>query len=87
MLWRVSTGYHIFDEKFWMSFNHDHVDTVVCSKWTQCVPLFETNTAVCSKWTECLPEANTELHSDLELLVIEQDNLKAAITFIDVLNV
>ena len=33
---------------------------------------------------ECLPEANTKLDSDLELLVIEQDNLKVAIIFIGV---
>ena len=56
--------------------------------------MFVTNAAVCSKRMQCLrnkrsgvfetkqcsPEANTELHSDQEVLVTEQDNFSLKVS-------
>ena len=44
----------------------------------QCVrnerSVFKTNAAECLKRTQCSPKPNTELHSDQEVFVTEQDN-------------
>ena len=63
----------------------------MCSKrMQQCVrnerSVFETNAAECLKRMQCSPEANTELHSDQEVLVTEQDNfnLKVSTVFMAV---
>ena len=59
----------------------------MCSKrMQQCVrnerSVVETNAAECLKRMQCSPEANTEFHSDQEVLVTEQDNFNLKVSTI-----